>query len=205
MPSAVRLGLTGGIGSGKSTVARMLAEFGAAIIDADANARAVTAPGGSAISAIASQFGPAFITADGAMDRDAMRALAYADNSAKERLEAIIHPLVGQEGSRQAQTAAAAGYRCIVFDIPLLVESGRWRQQLDRILVVDCTAPTQISRVVTRSGLDSEAVQRIIAVQASRTQRLAAADAVIFNDGLTLDGLRAEVLQIALAFGLSLN
>ena len=205
MPSAVRLGLTGGIGSGKSTVARMLAELGGALIDADANARAVTAPGGSAISAITSQFGPTFITESGAMDRDAMRALAYADTSAKKRLEAIIHPLVGQEGARQAQAAMAAGHACIVFDIPLLVESGRWRQQLDRILVVDCTAPTQISRVMARNALAIDAVQRIIAAQASREQRLAAADAVIFNDGLTLDGLRGEVSRIALAFGLSLG
>lgn len=203
MPSAVRLGLTGGIGSGKSTVAQMLAGLGAAIIDADANARAVTAPGGSAISAIVSQFGPSFITPDGAMDRDAMRALAYADGSAKMRLESIIHPLVGEEGARQTQAAMAAGHTCIVFDIPLLVESGRWRQQLDRILVVDCTASTQISRVIARSALASDAVHRIIAAQASREQRLAAADAVIFNDGLTLDGLRVEVSQIALAFGLS--
>jgi dephospho-CoA kinase len=202
MPSVMRLGLTGGIGSGKSTVAQMLAEMGAAIIDADAVARAVTAPGGSAIGAIASQFGPAFITQDGALDRDAMRALAYADASAKKKLEAIIHPLVGQEGARQAQAAVAQGHRCIVFDIPLLVESGHWRRQLHRILVIDCTAPTQIGRVVARSALDAAAVERIISAQASREQRLSAADAVIYNDGLTLDALRAEVRQIAQAFGL---
>lgn len=199
-----RIGLTGGIGSGKSTVARMLATLGAAIIDADANARAVTAAGGSAIPAIAAEFGSSFIAVDGAMDRDAMRALAYADPSAKKRLEAIIHPLVGQEGARQSRAALEAGHGCIVFDIPLLVESGRWRRQLDRILVIDCTAPTQISRVVARSALAPEAVERIISAQASRAQRLAAADAVIFNDGLTLDGLQAEVHQAARGFGLSL-
>ena len=203
MSAVIRLGLTGGIGSGKSTVAQMLASLGAAIIDADVNARAVTAPGGSAIPAIAAEFGAAFITPEGAMDRDAMRALAYADGSAKKRLETIIHPLVGREAARQAQAAIQAGHRCIVFDIPLLVESGRWRQQVDRILVVDCTPPTQISRVVARSGLTQDAVAKIIAAQASREQRLAAADIVIFNDGLSLEGLEAQVKQVARSFGLS--
>ncbi|RYG14532.1 MAG: dephospho-CoA kinase [Burkholderiales bacterium] len=201
----MRIGLTGGIGSGKSTVAAMLAALGAAVIDADANARAVTAAGGSGIAAIAAEFGASFIGADGAMDRDAMRALAYADPGARKRLEAIVHPLVGQEGARQAQAAVHAGIGRIVFDIPLLVESGRWRQQLDRILVIDCTAATQISRVVARNALSQEAVERIIAAQASRGQRLSAADAIIFNDGLTLDGLRAEVRQAAQGFGLSLR
>ncbi len=205
MPAVIRLGLTGGIGSGKSTVSKMLAELGAAIIDADANARSVTAPGGSAIAAIAAEFGAAFVTPEGAMDRDAMRALAYADAGAKKRLEAIIHPLVGQEAERQVQAALQAGHGCIVFDIPLLVESGRWRQQLDRILVLDCTPATQVARVVARSGLAADAVARIIAAQASREQRLAAADVVLFNDGLSLDGLRAQVHQLARGFGLSLD
>ncbi len=205
MPAVTRLGLTGGIGSGKSTVARMLASLGAAVIDADANARSVTAAGGAAIAPIAAEFGAAFITPGGALDRDAMRALAYADSSAKKRLEAIIHPLVGQEAARQTGAALAAGHHCIVFDIPLLVESGRWRQQLDRILVIDCTEQTQIERVVARSGLTPDAVARIIAAQASRGQRLAAADTVIFNDALPLAGLQAQVAQVAHAFGLSLG
>lgn len=205
MPEVIRLGLTGGIGSGKSTVARMLATLGAAIIDADANARSVTMPGGAAIAPITAEFGAAFITSEGALDRDAMRALAYADSSAKKRLEGIIHPLVGLEAARQTREAIAAGYTCIVFDIPLLVESGRWRRQLDRILVIDCTAQTQTARVVARSALEPDAVARIIAAQATRAQRLAAADLVIFNDGLSLDGLQAEAAQAARAFGLSLG
>ncbi|MES2972811.1 MAG: dephospho-CoA kinase [Pseudomonadota bacterium] len=205
MPAVIRLGLTGGIGSGKSTVSQMLASLGAAIIDADANARSVTAAGGAAIAPIAAEFGAAFITPGGALDRDAMRALAYADGSAKKRLEAIIHPLVGQEAARQTNAALAAGHSCIVFDIPLLVESGRWRQQLDRIVVIDCTAQTQVDRVVARSGLAPDAVERIIAAQASREQRLAAADMVIFNDALSLDGLQAQVTQAVRAFGLSLG
>lgn len=199
------MGLTGGIGSGKSTVARMLASLGAAIVDADANARSVTMAGGAAIAPIAAEFGAAFITPEGALDRDAMRALAYADSSAKKRLEAIIHPLVGLEAARQTREALAAGHTCIVFDIPLLVESGRWRRQLDRILVIDCTAQTQTARVVARSALEPDAVALIIAAQATRAQRLAAADMVIFNDGLSLDGLQTEVAQAARAFGLSLG
>lgn len=194
----LRLGLTGGIGSGKSTVAEMLVARGAALVDADAIARSVTAPNGAAMPAIAHTFGSDFITAEGALDRDRMRACVFADASAKQRLEAIIHPLVGQETQRQAQAAIQAGHHTVVFDVPLLVESGRWRPGLDRILVVDCEVETQIQRVMTRSGLAHTAVTRIIAAQATRTQRLAAADWVIFNQDLSLDQLRAQVLSLSL-------
>jgi len=135
----LRIGLTGGIGSGKSTVGQMLQARGAALIDADAIARSVTAAHGSAIPAIAQTFGPEFITAEGAMDRDRMRAHVFRHPPAKQALEAIIHPLVMQEAQRQAQEAIAKGHQTLVFDVPLLVESGaRWRTQVDRILVVDC-------------------------------------------------------------------
>ena len=204
MPAVTRLGLTGGIGSGKSTVAQMLASLGAAVIDADASSRALTAAGGRAINAIKDEFGESFITPQGAMDREAMRALAYGDADAKKRLEAIIHPLVGAETHKQTLAALDAGHRLIVFDIPLLVESGRWRKQLDSILVIDCTASTQIRRVVLRNTLTPEQVQTIIGAQASRQQRLGAADAVIFNDGLSMDGLLDDVRQVAQGFGLSL-
>ena len=143
MVAPFQVGLTGGIGSGKSTVATLLARWGAAIIDADAIARQLTAPGGLAMPAIAQQFGTEFVTADRALDRDRMRALAFSDPGAKLRLEAIIHPLVGAESARQVQAAVAGGSRCIVFDIPLLVESGRWRSQLDQVVVVDCAVATQ--------------------------------------------------------------
>ncbi|MDO8279302.1 MAG: dephospho-CoA kinase [Burkholderiaceae bacterium] len=199
---ALRIGLTGGIGSGKSTVAAMLAAEGAAVIDADAIARSVTAVGGVAIAPIASEFGPGFITAAGALDRDRMRELAYADTTARKRLEAIVHPLVGEETERQSAQALARGSRCLVFDIPLLVEGGRWRQRLDQVLVVDCPEETQVARVMARSGLTREAVLAIIASQASRAQRLAAADVVIYNEGLSLDALRAEALAAARRFGL---
>ncbi|MES2360537.1 MAG: dephospho-CoA kinase [Pseudomonadota bacterium] len=199
---AQRIGLTGGIGSGKSTVARLLADAGAALIDADAISRQLTAAGGAAIPLISKQFGPQAITSDGAMDRDAMRRLAFSDPAARRQLEAIIHPLVSLETVRQAEQAMRAGSPCIVFDIPLLVESGRWRQQLDRVLVVDCSEATQISRVVVRSGWTPEAVQKVIDGQASRAARRAAADVCIFNEGLSLEALGLVVGQISRRFGL---
>ena len=199
---ATRIGLTGGIGSGKSTVLAMLQALGAAAIDADAISRATTASGGAAIAAIARQFGPEFIAVDGALDRARMREQAYAQPDARRALEQIIHPLVGEEIERQVQAALAAGTRSIVFDIPLLVESTRWRPQLDRVLVVDCSPETQVARVVARSGLAPEEVRTIIAAQAPRALRLAAADVVICNEGLSLDALRHEVQQAAQSFGL---
>ncbi len=202
-PRVQRIGLTGGIGSGKSTVAGMLADCGAVVIDADAISRQVTAPGGAAMAVIAAQFGAQAITADGAMDRDAMRALVFDDPAARLRLEAIIHPLVSAETARQSALAEHSGSRCIVFDIPLLVESGRWRHQLDSVLVVDCTEETQLARVVARhAGWTPQAVQKVIAGQASRAARCAAADACIYNDGLSLQALRLVVTQAAQRFGL---
>ncbi len=200
--AALRIGLTGGIGSGKSTVLAMLQDRGAAAIDADAISRATTAAGGAAIPAIRAQFGDAFIGADGALDRDRMRERVYADPQARRALEAIVHPLVGIETERQVQAALAAGCRAIVFDIPLLVESGRWRRAVDRVLVVDCLPATQVARVQARSGLPAAQVEAIMAAQATRAQRLAAADAVIHNEALTLDQLRSEVAGVARAFGL---
>jgi dephospho-CoA kinase len=196
-PFPLRIGLTGGIGSGKSTVAQMLHARGAAIIDADAIARSVTAPNGAAMPAIAQTFGKDFITTDGALDRERMRAHVFKEPSAKQALEAIIHPLVTQETQRQAQAAIDQGFRTLVFDVPLLVESGtRWRTQVDRVLVVDCAETTQIERVVARNGLSRETIQNIISAQASRAQKLAAADWVIHNEKLTLQTLRDQVAQL---------
>jgi dephospho-CoA kinase len=198
-----RIGLTGGIGSGKSTVAGMWAARGAAVIDADAISRSVTAPGGRAIAPIAQAFGLEMIDAHGAMDRQAMREQIFQNADAKAKLEAIVHPLVSMITAEQAQAALQNGQRCLVFDVPLLVESGeRWRKQVDRVVVVDCDAATQRQRVVARSGLAVEEIDRIIALQASRAQRLACADVVIFNQGLNLAELEAEVAQVAADFGL---
>jgi dephospho-CoA kinase len=199
-PFPLRIGLTGGIGSGKSTVAQMLHARGAAIIDADAIARSVTAPNGAAMPAIAQTFGEDFITTDGALDRERMRAHVFKEPSAKQALEAIIHPLVTQETQRQAQAAIEQGFRTLVFDVPLLVESGtRWRTQVDRVLVVDCAETTQIERVVARNGLSRETIQNIISAQASRAQKLAAADWVIHNEKLTLQTLRDQVAQLPIS------
>jgi dephospho-CoA kinase len=200
--AALRIGLTGGIGSGKSTVARTLVACGAALVDADAISRAVTAAGGTAVKEIAAQFGDRFVTSDGAMDRELMRQLAFTDTSARRRLEAIVHPLVSQETLRQYGDAVSAGSACVVFDVPLLVESGRWRQQLDQVLVVDCSEATQLSRVMSRNGWPREAVEKVIAGQASRAQRLAAADLCLYNDGLPLDALDLQVRRLATRFGL---
>ncbi len=198
-----RIGLTGGIGSGKSTVAAMLADLGAAVIDADALSRSLTAAGGRAIDAIRTRFGPDMVGADGAMDRQAMRQRVFSDPQARQQLEAILHPLVGQLSREQAQAAVQAGHRCLVHDVPLLVESGaRWRSQVDRVLVVDCDNATQRERVVARSGLTGPEVDRIIAQQATRLQRLACADLVIFNQGLSLEALRQQVREAARHFGL---
>ena len=192
----LRIGLTGGIGSGKSTVATMLVQAGAALIDADAISRGLTAAGGAAMAQVAASFGPGVVGSDGAMNRNAMRELVFNDPSCKLQLEAIIHPLVGQACEQQASLALATGKSCVIFDVPLLVESGRWRSQLDAVLVVDCLKSTQIARVMQRSGWTFEMVEKVMAAQATRAQRLTVADMVIYNDGLTLDKLRLEVQQL---------
>lgn len=202
-PRIWRIGLTGGIGSGKSTVAGLLAARGAAVIDSDAISRSVTAAGGRAMPSIAQVFGPQMVNAEGAMDRQAMRERVFRDPNTKKQLEAIIHPLVSLITAEQAQAALQNGQRCLVFDVPLLVESGeRWRKQVDRVMVVDCDAATQRQRVMTRSGLAADEIDRIIDLQASRVQRLACADVVIFNQGLSLAELEAQVGQVAADFGL---
>lgn len=205
MSRLVRIGLTGGIGSGKSTVAALLAECGATVVDADAIARALSAADGDAMPSIAAAFGPDFVTATGALDRDKMRDLIHADAKARQRLESLIHPLVALETQRQAAVAVAQGQRCIVFDVPLLVESSVWRQKVDHVLVVDCTPEVQIRRVMARSQLSRPDVERILASQAPRERRLGAADTVIYNADLSLEQLANEVRQIAQCFGLSCN
>lgn len=190
----LQIGLTGGIGSGKSTVARLLAQAGATVIDTDAIARALTLPQGAAMPALRTAFGPAAVAADGSLDRAWMRQQAFADSSVKHRLEAILHPLIGAETERQA---AAANSGVIVFDVPLLVESGRWRQRVDRVLVVDCEEETQISRVMARNGWERAAVQAVLAQQATRAARRACADAVLFNEQLPLPALEKQVQSLA--------
>jgi dephospho-CoA kinase len=186
----LKIGLTGGIGSGKSTVAAMLVAEGAALVDTDAIARALTAPGGAAMPELIATFGAEIAGADGALDRDAMRRLAFADPDAKRTLEAVLHPLIGTEAQREAGAAAS---EVVVFDVPLLAESAHWRARVDRVLVIDCSAATQIERVLRRPGWSREVVERVIAQQAPRAARRAIADAVIHND----DGLALETLAHA--------
>ena len=189
-----RVGLTGGIGSGKSTVCRILRDLGAWVVDTDAIAHRLTAPGGRALPAIAAQFGAEVIADNGAMDRTRMRERVFADPAQRRALEAILHPMIGED--TRAEAAAAPLGATVVLAARLLVESGRWRDQVDRILVVDCPVETQIARVMQRNGWTADAVQRIIDQQASRAQRLAVADDVIVNDGLELEELAAEVRRI---------
>ena len=178
MPYVV--GLTGGIGSGKSTVARLFEAHGATVIDADAIAHALTAAGGGAMPAIVAAFGPEVAEADGALDRAAMRRRVFEDPAQRERLEAILHPLIRAESERQV---AAAPSPYVIQMVPLLIESGHYRERCQRILVVDCPEAVQVARVVARSGLGGAAVARIMAAQASRDARLAAADDVVDNSG----------------------
>ncbi len=186
----LRIGLTGGIGSGKSTVAGLLTQQGATLVDADAISRRLTEPGGAAIAALAAEFGPEIVDSSGALNRDRMRQLVFVDIAAKRRLEAILHPMIGAETQRQADAATTSA---IVFDVPLLVESAHWRGRVDRILIVDCEETTQVARVRERSGLSADAVRAIIAQQASRQRRRACADAIIYNDAISLADLTQHV------------
>jgi dephospho-CoA kinase len=188
----MKIGLTGGIGSGKSTVAGLLEACGALRFDADAVSRELTAVGGAALPAIRMAFGDGVFAADGSLDRAAMRARVFEDAAQRQRLEAILHPLIA---ARREDLVQAAAGRSVVFDIPLLAESPAWRSRVDRIVVVDCLESTQVARVMARSGLQQDEVQRIIATQATRAQRRAVADAVIFNEGLSLREL-AQAVQV---------
>ncbi|NUZ05669.1 dephospho-CoA kinase [Schlegelella sp. ID0723] len=190
MPGCWRVGLTGGIGSGKSTVAALLAGLGAIVVDTDRIARSLAEPGGAAIDAIRNDFGAEFIDAAGGMDRARMRSAVFADAAVRRRLEAILHPLIGAETDRQA---AAAEGPIVVFDVPLLAESATWRARVDEVWVIDCAEETQVRRIVARSGWSSDAARAVIASQTSRTRRRAIADVVIDNDAITLDAL-AEIV-----------
>jgi dephospho-CoA kinase len=183
------VGLTGGIGCGKSTVAAMFAARGASIVDTDQIAHLLTAPGGAAMPALLAEFGAEFARADGALDRARMRALVFSNPAARTRLEAILHPRIRAATLAAAEQAEGA---YLIFDVPLLVESGSWRERVQRILVVDCPEQLQVERVMARSALSEEQVKAIMATQATRAARLAVADDVIANDA-GLDTLEAQI------------
>jgi dephospho-CoA kinase len=186
------VGLTGGIGSGKSAVATLLGELGASIIDTDAISHSLTAAGGAAIPEIATLFGSKYLTPDGALDRTAMRELVFSDQAARRQLESVLHPLIAQKTLAEANQASGL---YVIFVVPLLVESGRWKDRVDRILVVDCSETLQIERVTRRNNLTAAQVQAIMATQVSRTQRLAAANDVVVNE-TSLEALRTEVERL---------
>jgi dephospho-CoA kinase len=184
------VGLTGGIGSGKSTVADLFASHGVAIVDTDLIAHQITAPNGAAMPRIASEFGAAFVAADGSLDRARMRTLIFSNEDARRRLEGITHPLIRTETAR-ARSEASGPYVMLV--VPLLVESGSWKTRVNRVLTVDCSVETQISRVMHRNAFSREQVLAIIARQATREARLAAADDVIVNDNTSVEALGEQV------------
>lgn len=194
LPRPGRLGLTGGIGSGKSTVSAWLAAQGAHLVDTDAISRELTQAGGGAIELLRRAFGDDAIGPDGALDRQKMRELVFRDPEARHRLEALLHPLIGQEAARRA--AQAKPGQMVVFDVPLLVESRLWRTRVDQVLVVDCAPERQVARVMQRSGLSDEAVRAIMAQQAPRSLRLTAADVVISNDKDTLAPLHEALAAL---------
>lgn len=197
------VGVTGGIGCGKTTVTDRLAERGVAVVDTDAIARELTGTGGAAIPAIAAEFGPSILRDDGGLDRAAMRRLVFADASARARLEAILHPMIRHESTTRCNAAGVANAPYVVLVVPLLVETGAYREQVTQVLVIDCSEEVQVSRVMARSGLSADEVRAIMATQASRATRLAAADDVVLNDAGfdslngQLDALHARYLLLA--------
>ena len=174
------IGLTGGIGCGKTTVADLFAALGATLIDTDLIAHCLTAPQGPAMPAIVAEFGPQFAAADGALERARMRELVFSDALAKARLEAILHPRIVEQALAEAAAASGA---YVIFVVPLLVQSPAWRQRVTRIVVIDCPEAVQVARVMARNGLSEQQVRAIMAAQATRAERLAAADDVITNEG----------------------
>jgi dephospho-CoA kinase len=186
------VGLTGGIGCGKTRATEMFEALGAGVVDTDVISRELTAPGGGAMSSIAAEFGPEFVLPDGSLDRPRMRALVFGNPEARRRLEAILHPLIRDE-SRRRIAASTAPYVLIV--VPLLLETGSYRDLVSRVLVVDCDEARQIERVMARSGLTQEDVRSIMSTQLSRSARLARADDVLCNDG-GISELRREVTRL---------
>jgi dephospho-CoA kinase len=191
------VGLTGGIGSGKNTVAALFKELGVAVIDSDVISHHITQPAGAAIDTIRKTFGEMYITADGALDRALMRQLVFSDSAARRQLEAILHPLIHAQLLAHAEinNVSGAQHPYLILVIPLLFESTNYRQLVQRTLVVDCTEEAQIARTMQRSCLDEKIVRAIMASQVTRTERLRHADNVIQNNG-DLNTLRQQVDQL---------
>lgn len=189
---ALVIGLTGGIGSGKSAAADRFAAHGITVVDTDAIAHALTGPDGAAIAPIRAAFGADMITPDNRLDRTRMRALVFSEADARRRLEAILHPLIRAESARQCAAATSA---YVILAVPLLIESGTYRERCARICVVDCPEAVQIERVRARSGLNEGQIRSILAAQIDRSARLAAADDIIDNSG-SLEALDNQVAAL---------
>jgi dephospho-CoA kinase len=189
------VGLTGGIGSGKTAISDQLAQLGVGVVDTDLIAHQITASNGAAIPFIEKQFGPEFIDPSGALDRKKMRSLVFANPEARKSLETITHPLIREETIKQAKKLLEAKVPYLVFVVPLLIESGNWLSLLDYLVVVDCSEKVQIERVMHRSKLPRNEVERILKAQASRQERIAHADMVIENQG-SLNDLQGQVLNL---------
>jgi dephospho-CoA kinase len=199
----LRIGLTGGIGSGKSTVAGFLAGMGCHVIDADALSHQLTAAGGAAMPAIVAAFGPEAAASDGALNRPVMRQWIAHDGAVRRRLEQILHPLIAAAMHSRMRELAQVPAPALVVDIPLLAEAGpKWRSTLDAVWVVDCSSATQVARVQARSGWPIEQIQAVMAAQATRLERLRCADVVIVNDAIDLQQLQALVQQALSALSL---
>lgn len=192
LPAFKRIGLTGGIGSGKSTFAAMLAKRGFDVIDADAISKALTSTGGLAVAKVREVFGDSAIALDGSMDRGQMRTLVFSQPQAKQQLENILHPLIRASIADQLNAIKNKGKPLAILDIPLLVESSHWQDQLDGIIVVDCSQSRQLSRVMARNGWTQAQTQAVLDTQASRQERLAVANWVIDNDHDDLNALQKQ-------------
>ena len=207
---AYRVGITGGIGSGKSTVTTQLKSLGAGVIDADAISRHLTSSHGEAMNAIVEKFGDEYQLADGSLDRSRMRELVFNQKERRNELEQILHPFIQNDMQNQFETMQECGEKLVVYDLPLLAESLKWRKNLDKIIVVDCSIETQVSRVLARDAQNTnnpkpmtrDLVINIINSQASRKDRLKLADVIILNDDITRQQLNEEIAQISKQLGL---
>ena len=204
MSAFFSVGLTGGVGSGKSTIAAMLSKRGAVLVDADAIAHELTSPGGSAIDTLREWFGTDAIAADGSLDRARMRDRVFSDSAARKQLESLLHPMIRQVMSERVAELFADGSLYAVFVIPLLIETGNWQSYVDRILLIDCSEATQLARVCSRTSLDESTARKIIASQATRQQRLAAADDVLLNEA-PLNQIEPRVERLHRAYLRSAN
>jgi dephospho-CoA kinase len=197
-----RIGVTGGIASGKSTVSGHLVRFGGGLVDADLAYHNITKPGSSGLNVLSEAFGPRLVRDDGGLDREYLRTLVFSDPKLKKLLEAITHPLIQEEMNRTALEKIECGAAFLVYDIPLLAESGDWRASLDTILVVDCPQELQVSRILARNAWPLESIKKVIAAQSTRECRLKCADYVLFNHEVSFQTLGESVSDFALKFGL---